>query len=78
MQRIIKDSYIFQYAENRKEDLLIYVYKVKNVNLYLKDLDNESIRDLKKGGFIEVNFYDELFLYNKDHLLQTIENYSQD
>jgi hypothetical protein len=75
MQRIIKDSYIFQYAENRKTDLLVYVYKVKNVNLYLKDLDNESIRDLKKGGFIEVNFYDELFLSSKDNLLQIIENY---
>jgi hypothetical protein len=75
MKRIIKDSYVFQYAENRKTDLLVYVYKVKHVNLYLKDLDNESIRNLKKQGFIDNDFYDELFLSSKDNLLQIIENY---
>jgi hypothetical protein len=75
MQRIIKGKFLFQYAENRKEDLIVYVYKVKHVNLYLKDLDNESIRNLKKQGFIDNDFYDELFLSSKDNLLQIIENY---
>jgi len=75
MQRIINDGFVFQYAENRKDDLIVYVYKINKIN---ENIFNDSVRDLKEAGVIENDFYDELFLYSKDHLLQTIENYSQD
>jgi len=72
MQRIIKDGFLFQYAENRKTDLIMYVYKINKIN---ENVFNDSVRDLKESGFIDLDFYDELFLYSKDHLLNCIENY---
>jgi len=55
VNRIIKDGFIFQYAENRKNDLIVYVYKINKIN---ENVFNDSIRDLKEAGVIEAGFYD--------------------
>lgn len=76
--RVITGDFIFQYNEALKNDIIIYVYKMLHDTsdpILTYELKNNSILELKVKGVIDKNFYDELFIYKKDFILDIIEGY---